>query len=156
MDSVDFDFGFNAPIEHDDDRTAVVTDSDSLMWRDIEAVRRAARADVETIASGPWSRALAFVSRIRIPALRTWAARWVAYCTTPGTDRPVFHAGKAGEACRRVELQLADFGIVDPEGFSYGRAERGPKRKRKFRGAFRGVAGQLQEFNERMRGPWIG
>lgn len=148
---MDSSFAFGANV----DRTAIVTESDRLTWRDIEAVRRNARADVATIVNSLWFRAVRYVARIRHPALRAWAARWVAYCLTPGTKRPVRHAGEAGKACRRVELQLADCGVVDPEGFTYGTEERAP-RKRKFKGAFRGVAGQLEEYRERMRGPWLG
>lgn len=148
-----FDFGHNV------DRTAIVpavygTDG-APAWRDIEAARREARADVATVAGPLWARALRTLNRIRIPALKAWAARWVDYCLITGKPRPVRHAGEAGKACRRVELTLADLGIVDPEGFTYAAEERAP-RKRKFKGAFRGVAGQLEEYRERMRGPWIG
>lgn len=144
-----FDFGHNV------DRTACVSDPEIIAWRDIEAERRNARADVATVADSLWARAVRHVALIRQPALKLWAARWVAYCLTPGTKRPVRHAGEAGKACRRVELALADCGIVDPEGFTYGTEERAP-RKRKFKGVFRGVAGQLEEYRDRMRGPWIG
>lgn len=156
MDS-SFDFGFNVdsgPLEGE--ATRVVTESERLTWADIESERRNARADVETVAASRWVRALSYIARLKAPALQKWSARWLTYCTVPGHERPVFHAGKAGEACREVELQLARLGIVDPNGFNYGSAERRAPRKRKFKGAFRGVAGQLEEYRERMRGPWIG
>lgn len=150
--SLDIDFPFGA--NDSSERTAVVTEAERITWADIEAVRRVARADVATVANASWSRALLMVARIRHPSLRAWAMRWVHYCTAPGLARPVRHAGQAGKACRRVELALSRLGIVDPDGFET--VERAPRRKRAVKGVFRGVAGQLQEYNERMRGPWIG
>lgn len=148
----DFPFGANAP---DDEVTAVVIDSDSLTWRDIERVRREARADVATVAEGLWGKALGKLSRLRNPSLARWGSQWVSYCLTAG-PRPVRHVGEAGKACRALELELASLGIVDPEGFTYGAEERAP-RKRKFRGVFRGVAGQLADDRKRLkRGGWHG
>lgn len=149
----DFPFGANDETE----RTAFVTEADLITWRDIESTRRESRADVETIADSSWSRVLVMVARIRHP-LRAWASRWVAYCTTSGTARPVRHAGKAGKACRRVELALSRLGIIDPEGFEAIEARRGSSarvrnaRRRQVRG---GDCNGLREFNERMNGPWI-
>jgi hypothetical protein len=141
---VDTDFPFGA---NDPEVTAIVTDSDSIAWRDIESLRRAARADVATVADAHWTRALSYVARLREPALRSWASRWLAYCTVGGA-RPVRHAGEAGKACRRVELELARVGVIDPEGFEA--CERiAPKRKAK--GVFRGVAGQLAADMKRWR-----
>jgi hypothetical protein len=151
-DDIDFPFGANTYVSSE--RTAVVTESELLTWRDIEAERRTARADVATVASPLWSRAMGLIKRIRHPMLKLWASRWVDYCLSPGNARPVRHAGKAGKACRRVELALSRLGIVDPEGFEA--IERAPRAKRRHVGAFRGVAGQLEEYRERMRGPWIG
>lgn len=147
----EFLFGANDPSEV----TAVVTESDRLTWRDIEAARRADRADVATVADSHWTRALSYVAHLQEPALRAWASRWLTFCTVGGA-RPVRHAGEAGKACRRVELELARVGVVDPDGFSYAAEERAP-RKRKFRGVFRGVAGQLADDRKRLRyGGWHG
>lgn len=156
----DTDFPFGANIDDDDtaEHTAIVPavfgSSGIAAWRDIEAERRIARADVATVASPLWTRALRTLKLIRHPMLKLWASRWVDYCLTPGKARPVRHAGKAGKACRRVELALSRLGIVDPDGFEA--IERAPRAKRRHVGAFRGVAGQLEEYRDRMRGPWIG
>lgn len=148
MDDTSFDFGANG------EQTAIVTDSDRLMWRDIEAIRREARADVATVAAPLWVRAAVMVARIRHPALKAWASRWVDYCLIPGKARPVRHTGNAGKSCRRVELALSRLGIVDPDGFEA--VERAPRAKR-FKGVFRGVAGQLEADRDRMRyGGWHG
>lgn len=149
MSDSSFSFGANIGTA-----TALITESSRLTWRDIEADRRQARVDVATVADSSWSRALLFVARLKHPALKAWAGRWLTYCTTSGAARPVRHAGEAGKECRRVELQLARWGVIDPDGFEA--VERPAPRKRKFKGVFRGVAGQLEEYRERMRGPWIG
>lgn len=151
----DFPFGANLePVEHTAIVAAVYGTDGAAAWRDIEAERRIARADVATVASPLWTRALRTLKLIRIPALKLWAARWVDYCLIPGKPRPVRHAGEAGKACRRVELALSRLGIVDPDGFEA--VERAPRAKRRHVGVFRGVAGQLEEYRDRMRGPWIG
>lgn len=108
-----FDFGFNVDTPLEGEHTAVVTESELITWRDIELARRTARADVETIANSRWTRALSYVARIKTPALRLWAGRWLTYCTAPGHARPVRHAGEAGRACRRVELELSRLGVDD-------------------------------------------
>lgn len=137
--------------------TEFVTDSD-VRWKEIEALRIAARLDVATVADAHWTRALPYVARLKVPAVRAWAGQWLAFCTIEGA-RPVRHIGDAGKACRKVELALARLGVVDPEGFEerlaptvHSSAAR-EKRRRQTRG---GDCNGLREFNERMVGPWVG
>lgn len=131
----------------------------ALTWRDVEALRIAARADVATVADQHWTRALSYVARLTVPAVRLWASRWLTFCTVGG-PRPVRHIGEAGKACRKVELALARLGVIDPHGFEEREAPK-PSRASKTRAMRRrqnrgGDCGGLREFNERMRGPWIG
>jgi hypothetical protein len=149
----DFPFGAN---EDTSIRTEVIDTSD-LRWAAIEAIRKAARADVATVADPQWTRALSYVARLQAPALKAWASRWLTYCTVGG-DRPIRHIGEAGKACRRVELKLSRLGVVDPDGFEAieQNAPRSSaareKRRRQKRG---GECNGLKEFNERMRAPWV-
>jgi hypothetical protein len=151
----DFPFGANDPSEV----TAIVTDSDRLTWRDVEALRIEARSDVATVADAHWTRALSYVARLKVPCVRAWAARWLTFCTVGGA-RPPRHIGEAGKACRKVELALARLGVIDPHGFEEREAPK-PSRASKTRAMRRrqnrgGDCGGLREFNERMRGPWVG
>lgn len=85
--------------------------------------------------------------------LRALALAFVRFVRGHG-ERPAWR----DEPRRRdVELALARrCGIADPAGFLYGAENlRRPGAPRKT-GAFRGVAGQLQEDRERMASPWVG
>lgn len=162
--SLDTDFAFGANLE---ERTLCLVDSDScdmgaaghrITWADVEAARREARADVGTVADAHWTRALAYVARLKVPCVRAWAGRWLEFCTSGGA-RPLRHLGEAGKACRAAELELARLGVVDPYGFEAredgrsGPSKSRDQRKRQKRG---GECNGLKDFNERMRSPWIG
>lgn len=155
---LDTDFPFGANVDETSVRTVILTESERLTWRDIEAARISARADVATVADAHWTRALAYVARLKVPCVKAWAARWLDFCLVEG-PRPVRHVGEAGKACRRVELELARLGVVDPEGFeAVERAAQRPskareKRKRQQRG---GDCNGLREYRARMEGPWVG
>ncbi len=157
-DDLDTSFAYGA-LADAFDATVFVTDSD-VTWLEIERLRTAARADVESIASPHWTRALAYVARLTVPCVRAWAGHWLAFCTQPDVARPVRHFGEAGKACRKVELALARLGVVDPEGFEEREAPKVNRssaarvaRRRQNRG---GECNGLKEYNERMRGPWVG
>lgn len=159
MSTAEFDtsFAFGALAEAFD-ATVYVTDSD-VTWKEIEALRIAARADVATVADAHWSRALAYVARLKVPCVRAWAGRWLEFCLGD-VPRPVRHFGEAGKACRKVELALARLGVVDPAGFEEREAPKVNRssatriaRRRQNRG---GECNGLKEYNERMRGPWVG
>jgi hypothetical protein len=158
LEDTSFAFGANVEPEETSLRTAVVTLSETLTWADIEALRKEQRRDVETVAGGNWGRVVKLLAGLKVPALRTWSQRWVDYCTSGG-PRPTRHFGEAGKACRRVELALARLGVIDPDGFEAREAPRARpskarvQRRRQQRG---GDCNGLREYNERMRGPWIG
>lgn len=62
-------------------------------------------------------------------ALRTWGTFWVEYCVGNIAKRPP----REGLETRELELRLAEIGVADPLGFTYG-AENVRGRKTKKRG----------------------
>jgi hypothetical protein len=67
------------------------------------------------------------VADLTDPALRTWGAAWVEYCAGNLNHRPAW----TGLETRELELRLAEMGLGDPDGFTYGMpVKRKPKDRR--------------------------
>lgn len=118
-------------------------------WADVEAAR-------VTDAPAP----AAFRTRsLKLPAGRDqgqarFARLWLAHCIA-GAPKPIAPY-LPPEAVRKVKLDLARSGIVDPSGFSYGPRRQGPGRVRKGKAVARGVnpSGAFRDPEGRWQAPF--